>query len=102
MAGFKISAGSRTASIGKPEKLDQLGKDLKDKKKFAQFAKDPKKFVAKYGVKIDSRINERLKRSVAGANSLNEISFREEAAATLAAVAHGRAALTSTKIAVIV
>jgi hypothetical protein len=102
MAGYKITAGKRTAQIRKPEKLEQLAKDLKKKEKFAQFAKDPKKFVAKYGVAIDTGINDRLKRSLTGAKSLSDLSFKEEAAATIAAVASGRAAISSTKIAVVV
>lgn len=102
MAGFKISVGKRAAHVSKPEKLEQLTEDLKDKDKFAQFAKDPKKFVGKYGVKIDAGVSNRLKRSLAGAESVSDLTFKEEAALTVAAVASGRAAIASTRVAVVV
>jgi len=97
--------GNRTIDIKTESKRGaELNKDLMDPAKFAEFAKNPKQFAAKYDIAIDREISDQLSTKLHGLGSLEEVrrfvNPGDLVGATLWAVASGAYSVSSSKVAV--
>jgi len=97
--------GNRTIDIKVESKRNaELNKAFQDPKQFVEFAKDPKKFAAGYGISIDREISDQLVTKLHGLESVEAVNRFvnpiDRVGATLWAVAVGVYSVASTKIAV--
>ncbi|KDM90105.1 hypothetical protein [Photobacterium galatheae] len=105
--GDKISllVDGKVIEVKNPSKLNwDLSKSLIKNDNFKEFAKDPKKYAAKFDLEIDADIAAKLTRRLEGFESLKEaeelFGFDPRVAATAWAVAAGAYSIASSKIAV--
>lgn len=87
--------------------VKSLAASLDEPATFQNFAHDPKAHAKAHGVQIDDALGEKLKKALAGKNSLAELQDEmigggDGPSATIAAVVQGAFVISSTKIALVV
>jgi len=83
------------------QRTEELNAALRDPEQFRLFAKDPKAFVAKFGMQIDKEVSDQLAKKLVGKSDLSKLSSGAEMPqATIWAVAEGIYSVSSSKVAV--